>query len=317
MAGKRVPGHYIVGAGDTIESIARSYNVSVGEMWKFNPNSSYTLHAGQILVAPVGGSPAQRAYAEKMALFTAIDLTKIPGVMWKNGWTKGAQLMTKWFSRRALPNALGNKWVTSLVNCDTTTIKLWWVLTYSQPNGIYRKIWREQMWQNMPARKELIKQLKMTGKVGKPGTVTFGDFRQSVPTIDMYQYVINSLPFSPGATMNSVGLNDLIAALASFNFKVAVTGSVTGSVVTIKQASIFVKDTYDFQKPVQALGTWDIADATVGRVMNRGGIPVTNEHFREWRKLHGRGGDFLVYTDMKIINLTAPVSFNINTLQDV
>jgi hypothetical protein len=55
----------------------------------------------------------------------------------------------------------------------------------------------------------------------------------------------------------------------------------------------------------QPLEFWDCADQDVTKTPRPGAYYVTNEDFRKWRKKYGngKGGDFLVFSDIKILNV--------------
>jgi len=121
-------------------------------------------------------------------------------------------------------------------------------------------------------------------------------------------------------------MDDLRAALANFVFKVIIIGTaepiieekekqkkLTGRYkVTINEVDIYVRDTYDFNDPPgedQELGNWDFDDDSVGRTLFNGGTTVNNSDFRKWRDANGKGGDFLVYSDIKYVKLTSADTF--------
>lgn len=102
--------------------------------------------------------------------------------------------------------------------------------------------------------------------------------------------------------------DDLTAALANFTFHLAVKGAARWAdetlQVTIEEIGIYVRDSYDFLNKSgenQRLGVW-----------GEGVGNVTNNHFNEWRTANGRGGDFLVYSDIKITRLNTPDTFSVS-----
>jgi hypothetical protein len=113
-------------------------------------------------------------------------------------------------------------------------------------------------------------------------------------------------------------LDDMSAALGRLALRVVVAGSVTpvGSGtsarhrVTITNAGIYVRDSYDFNG-TQFLGYWDASDDSVSMVNPFSGDRIANEDFRNWRTATGRGGDYLVYSDVKWEALSTPDSFEI------
>jgi len=57
------------------------------------------------------------------------------------------------------------------------------------------------------------------------------------------------------------------------------------------------------------LGYWDRTDNSVSSKNPFNGVKVTNDDFREWRNANGKGGDFLVFSDVTIIALSNPDIF--------
>jgi len=76
-------------------------------------------------------------------------------------------------------------------------------------------------------------------------------------------------------------------------------GKETSYTVTIDAAGVYVRDSYDFNG-IQLLGYWD--DSGVSR-NPWGRTGVTNADFRDWRNKNSKGGDFLVFSDLKITEI--------------
>jgi hypothetical protein len=107
--------------------------------------------------------------------------------------------------------------------------------------------------------------------------------------------------------------NDLVAALGAFTFRVVVAGSVTpvlpgGHEVTITKVGVYVRDSFDFEG-FQFLGFWDDATNTVSAINPLAGTAVFNSSFREHRDKYHLGGDFLVFSDLKVTTLDPPHTF--------
>jgi hypothetical protein len=78
--------------------------------------------------------------------------------------------------------------------------------------------------------------------------------------------------------------------------------------VTITDVGVYLRDSYDFNGD-QHLGFWDDSDNSVSTLNFLSGTRVTNEDFRVWRNANGRGGDFLIYSDVWWTHLTTPDKF--------
>ncbi len=111
-------------------------------------------------------------------------------------------------------------------------------------------------------------------------------------------------------------LDDMSAALGNFAFRVLIGGSVAPAPggahfqVTITEVGIYIRDSYDFNGD-QDLGYWDDTDNSVSMINPLSGTKVTNADFRAWRTRNGRGGDFLVFSDVKRTTLRPPDSFRV------
>ena len=59
----------------------------------------------------------------------------------------------------------------------------------------------------------------------------------------------------------------------------------------------------------QDLGNWNMESNTVGRTGLNGGFNVHNSDFRKWRAANQKGGDFLVYSDLRVLRQTSNNTF--------
>ena len=108
----------------------------------------------------------------------------------------------------------------------------------------------------------------------------------------------------------------MTAALGRFAFRVIVAGSITpfrtsGTQqyrIMITDVGIYLRDSFDFNGD-QFLGFWDDSDNSVSIVNPLSGTAVSNKDFRDWRKNHGKGGDFLVFSDIQWLSRTPPDTF--------
>jgi hypothetical protein len=136
--------------------------------------------------------------------------------------------------------------------------------------------------------------------------------------------------------------DDLTGALGSFNLYVAPFHiSIDRNVATIDSVMVYVKDNYTFtdapDEVSQYLGHWGpkgiviipynqvlsmtnldtnpvgefYADSAiaVGDPRVRGSMyyPIWNKSFREWQRIHHRGGDFVILSDIKAVRLEQPI----------
>ncbi len=250
------------------------------------PGKSTELIYGGLLLASAGPLASGGGSGSGSGTF---DITMIPGIMRSKGWNNGARLMEEWFAAPA--NADPSKGTP-----DTTTIRMdTWVLTFPRAKEVYDGMLSEKIYCNDPAKRLIVKKLKTEGKLGTA--------RNS------FQVISNE---------RSVGslddpLDDMFAALAKFTFQILVKGFVAPKspsehVVTIEEVGVYVQDSYDFNGP-QNLGNWDPTTNFVSKNPFDKGTWVTNGDFRDWRDTHGKGGDFLVFSDTKVTKLSVPVTF--------
>jgi hypothetical protein len=124
--------------------------------------------------------------------------------------------------------------------------------------------------------------------------------------------------FRPHDQSIFTGVDDLTAAMANFVFRMLVKGQVqylrsSGYYrVMVEKIGIYVRDSYDFNdfspqwsRPKswmsQPLGFWSCR-ANYGGINPLLGRYVNNQDFREWRRRHGRGGDYVVFSDLQILD---------------
>jgi hypothetical protein len=83
----------------------------------------------------------------------------------------------------------------------------------------------------------------------------------------------------------------------------------------VTELGVYVRDSYDFgDEPGddQELGRWDPDDNSVGRSFLSGGTVVHNSDFRSWRTANKKGGDYLIFSDVKYTKLARPETIVLN-----
>lgn len=229
-----------------------------------------------------------------------MDITLIPSIMRRKGWHNGARLLEIWFSRA--PNNIPEFGVpeTATIRMDT------WALTFPRAKQVYQDMVNDRVWCNEAARQEIARMLRRRGLL-KSQRTTFGDFTVPVPDLD--EDFVNQR--TAGSALDP--LDDMYAALGKFCFRVAIQASVEPPKapggrhsVNIHQVGFYIWDRFDFNGD-QPLGFWSSND--VSRFPLPGYDLVENADFRKWRQRHGRGGDFVVYSDLKVLKQNPPQSF--------
>jgi len=230
----------------------------------------------------------------------ALTLTNIPTIMRRNGWANGARLMEIWFSR-------GPAIMPSYGPPDTATIRMdAWALTFARARSVYDAIIRDRIWANTPAQARIASVLRSRGLLGAAPT-RFDDTAGSPDSV--HDYHVN---FREVKQTNVMSIDDMDAALANFAFYVVIGGSAAPDSgrhrVTIQTIGVYVLDSYDFNGN-QDLGYWNDSTNQASTWNPLTGDLVTNAMFRSWRTVNGRGGDFRVFSDIKVTRLAAPDSF--------
>lgn len=241
-----------------------------------------------------------------------MDITLIPGIMKAKNWDVGKRLMESWFSRPvAIKPGYGH---------PPEFVKMDWVLGFREAKSVYQEIFDKKIWSNEAAKKEVRKMLDKKGLLASGGS-SFNYLWKPAP--DLEDDYVNFRAIKSSGYYGYYGysytlyddINDLTAALGRFVFRVAIAGEVEPNAgvpntykVKVLEVGVWVKDSYDFEGD-QFLGFWDPDDNSVSVINFLSGDAVSNEDFRDWRSSHGMGGDFLVYSDVKIETLKTPDVF--------
>jgi hypothetical protein len=238
------------------------------------------------------------------ALFEHLtSLDNIPKVMRKKGWRLGAQLMETWFSRPLAIAPAYSRPVTDVIKMED------WALGFPRANKVWHSILEEKAWTENYARTEIGGMLLRNGYlIGKYPAKPFGDLSQ--PAVEVHKNHINYFNVGYGMTREPKGripndswfiVDDLTAALGRFAFWMAVAGTIEpiqpnfSYRATIQEIGVYIKDSYDFEG-YQYLGSWSDDDFSLMGNDDTDGI--YNETFRGFRERSGKGGDFLVFSDV-------------------
>lgn len=230
----------------------------------------------------------------------SLTLTNIPRIMRHNGWANGARLMDIWFSRSpAIMPSYGPP--------DTSTIRMdSWALTFDRARSVYDAIHSGRIWANPAAQGRIATVLRSRTLLGAAAT-RFDD--TAGPPDHVHDWHAN---FRVVSNSGMTSIDDMDAALANFAFYVVIGGSAAPSSgrhrVTIETVGVYIMDSYDFNGS-QDLGYWNETTNSASTWNALSGDHVTNETFRDWRTAHGRGGDYRVFSDIKVTRLVTPDTF--------
>ncbi|MCC6126980.1 MAG: hypothetical protein IT426_18635 [Pirellulales bacterium] len=238
-----------------------------------------------------------------------MDITIIPSIMRRKNWLNGARLQDIWFSQPANASPAAGTPETQTIRMDS------WALTFSRCKQVYDAMIRNRVWRSEEGRKNIGKWLSQSGRLSMQRQ-SFGNLNQSVPALNrefIYESPVGSLFDS---------LDDMYAALGKFNLRVVVAGSVSGLTMPtvssrrsrflaqIDRVGIYIFDSFDFNG-FQPLGFWSAVYQDVSVAPSTGYDLVQNSDYRDWRAKNNRGGDFYVFSDLKVITLNPPDTFEL------
>lgn len=221
-----------------------------------------------------------------------IDVSLIPNIMINNGWPVGAAILNRWLHSPEV----------GPIAPDTTTIKMDWVLSFPRAQKEFNRIFAEQIYRNQAAKKSLwdliVKNNIQSGKV-------FDDL--SKPILEIDKNYVNYV--TVGSLSDSLHIDDLFAALGRFSFRIAVDVYVcskgnSSAIVQYHRVGVYVNDSFDFEG-FQLLGAWN-SNTNYAGINPFKGDYVSNASFREYTKKTGFGRDFLIYSDLKVVDLQLP-----------
>ncbi len=242
------------------------------------------------------------------------NIEHIPWIMRANDWHEGAKLMDQWFSKSASA-------VKKPEDSDTTTITMDWVLELDEARAAHDELMNEALWtvpNGKPERRPIDRLCDILAEGGYLTTEpkTF-EFEAPVWKMKGRQFDNRVIRGGNILTGGNVFIYDKHgAALGIFELLLVVAGEVrplpNGThEVTIHRKGVFMEDTYDFEG-AQFFGFWNIDNHTASLLPSGfGGCKwwVDNGSFRDWRELNKFGGDYLVYSDLKQVELENPYVF--------
>ncbi|KPB76000.1 Long-chain-fatty-acid--CoA ligase [Pseudomonas syringae pv. coriandricola] len=291
------------------------------------PNTYYALPQGASHTYAPTDTPAKEVVIQSLAL------SRIPGAMRNMGWDTAAALMQRWFDSPAWE--MPKEWKEEKTKPDPSTllsaqceegiVKIDWAMQFERCREAVKLA--ESRLTNINSGVRLRMLLKNAGWVGEE-TFDLDTKMMKASQLDTKSQV-NFAEFGSAWDM----LDDMYGALGSATLKVGVSGKtfVKENLITNQKHSFFqishlgfyIRDHYDFNGP-QYLGTWTedrvLTKAETVMTMTPQGYlvirlkdgpfaSITNGDFREYREKTGKGGDFIIYSDVhwvdsqKIIDL--------------
>jgi len=259
-------------------------------------------------------APINAKGEEDAGCFRDFQLVEIPDVMeHRLNAPQGADLMRRWFNSPSF--SLPESWRSSNVNfmgvpanhVDTTIIKMNWVAGFPRARAKLNQL--EQHYVNTPkASRELKRVLTRQGLI-KQARLPIGTSSDAVVLHETAH--LNSAGVEFGRSVDP-----LDCALASFTLHMAVSGFVQPTMpavlshtheVEINKLHFYVRDSYDFTSEKEQLGFWS-RDGASSSIYDPKRVFVENRAFRNWRDRHGRGGDFVIFSDVMTKVLPTPIT---------
>lgn len=267
---------------------------------------------------PQTGEPGIKNGPTHIALMRAgynasYDITKIPGIMRKKGWTKGAKFQEKWFTGPVYKypgtSKIDDAEYAKASPPDTETITMDWALAYQKAKTVYDQMINEKIWVNPPAKEVILRKLIQSSSLVPGKTTKFGDLSSSVLDMNSNNNYVNQKLVNGGVGET----DDMTAALGKFVFRVAVKGYINTIQaedgmfqVVIDEIGVYIRDSFDFTDDgwlSQPLGFWNDEDVSSDLSSWITRTRITNDDYDQWRKKNKRGGDFLVLSkDMRKMN---------------
>lgn len=277
----------------------------------------------------------ERKLPPKLPIF---QLTDIPEVMRSRlGWPIAAQLMDRWFRHTKFEMPVAMKLGKSPYQLaklteeqlDESTVKMSWALGFARVQAAMLKL--KTQWASS-AGLELLQERVMRQGIGKGASCwQFGNLSLSAKALDKLCQVNVAKVGHMGDPMD-----DFYGAIGEATLKVAVSGMVTSNgqgraSIEVSELGFYLRDAYDFNDDSflsQPLGFWGFNGVerslrialdvpTSGQFVHEADVEgvrarkylVQNKHFRQWRARSGKGGDFMVLSDVHRVRLPMPMRF--------
>lgn len=258
----------------------------------------------------------------------AFTLQNLPGVMRKQGWVVGAQLMERWFARGAREMPLDEKrGLIPSPDIETRLVTMRWALRFERASAAQQELltsWSEGP--HLRASAGVVqRRFREWRRRHPPGKAPerFGDLSAPTATVD----ATCQANFKAVSSSMLGPVDDFYAALGAAQINLAVSGMVEQiapgrSRLMIDEVGTYLRDTYDFIGD-QRLGSWgpsgmyrlafgapDIPVVAEGAQDDPGHYcwSVSNGSFGDWRRHYRRGGDFVILTDVVRAKLAKPVA---------
>jgi hypothetical protein len=294
-------------------------------------------------------TPAQNKEGQSVQA-KVFQLSSIPKVMDKLGWTVAARVMRKWFAGEPyeLPKSVKQGDIAaSTLSADKliTDIPFEWLFTGSKRvkpkvdeyiaelsstsefNGSAGRVKGsfDELSKGLIVLMTRLQRLGLLDAKSKKLKSSYLDYsdKTAIELEDISQF--NLIRFGAKDWEKATdALDDVYGALGTFVVKVAATKFRTIQndhgfpAIEIEQVGLYVRDTYDFLNAGddQLLGYWAPEGVTrpgpidyfaEPALIEKAGVEyhkVTNGHFNKYRQVNGKGGDMMIYTTVKLYDVS-------------
>lgn len=262
-------------------------------------------------------NPKRRGEAPQDIVVPQMRIQAIPSAMRQMGWSVSAALMERWFASAewVMPESWKSKNEQPSASqippahLDTQLVSMAWAVGYPRAMEAIRSLMRKCA--SPPTLRLLEKRLRASGWDGEEAML-LGRRDMSIAELDD----LCQVNFEPIGELSDT-MDDMYGALGSATMKMAFVGKVERAEAdgrrqfSLSHIGFYIRDNYDFNDE-QFLGTWTefgvlnktemVADMILdGLAFDWHGEPIgkaSNKGFREFRAKTGRGGDFVLYSDV-------------------
>lgn len=261
----------------------------------------------------------------KIIVIDKLKLRDLPKVMDKMGWTVAPRLMERWFEGNTfvLDEDLRDKYYNEPLSIpehdyDDKIVTMDWALKFERAKDRYENIFRNI---NTASAIALLQKRIIQGQVFDDGS-RLGNVGMNARELNAHCQIQTQVFGSSTDT-----IDDLYGAIGVGMFQLAVVGEVQRGInkdsFRVDNIGVYLKDAYEFNG-FQFLGCWT-KDKTFGKaeILNHAAAQayrlkspgaalaakfmktdqpvfhVHNHDFRNYREKHGKGGDFIIYSDVK------------------
>lgn len=260
-----------------------------------------------------------------LVVINRLKMTDLPKVMDKMGWTVAPRLMERWFKGKAfaLDSYLRDKYYDEPLSipedhCDDKIVTMDWALKFERVRDEYDNIFRNI---NTAAAIKKLQDHITNHKLVDTGS-RLGNVGMNARELNAHCQIQTQMFGSRTDT-----IDDLYGAIGVGMLQLAVVGEVQRGInkdsFRVDNIGVYLKDAYEFNG-FQFLGCWT-TEKTYGKaeLLNHAAAQayrltspsaalaakfmktdqpvfhVHNHDFRNYREKHGKGGDFIIYSDVK------------------